>query len=91
VRGRRVRFTGTVTPAHDGQEVLLQRRLEGEQAFRTVARAVLAPDPAGGRSAFATGLRATRTASYRVRIAADGDHLPGMSDNVAVVVPMRTR
>lgn len=72
-RGQRVRFSGSVTPAHDGAKVLLQRRI-GTGSFRTIATLTLVKSTVAGRSDFSRRLRVRRTAVYRVRMPADADH-----------------
>jgi hypothetical protein len=80
--GQRVRFSGTVTPAHDGKLARIQRRTS-TGAWKTVASATLvAATPVNGvaRSKFSKRLRINRTATYRVRVApGDGDHIAGNS------------
>lgn len=80
--GQRVRFSGTVTPAHDGKVARIQRRTS-TGAWRTVARVTLVPaTPLNGvaRSKFAKRLRINRSGTYRARVTpADGDHAAGSS------------
>lgn len=80
--GQRVRFSGTVTPAHDGKLARIQRRTS-TGTWKTVASATLvAATPVNGvaRSKFSKRLRINRTATYRVRVApGDGDHIAGNS------------
>lgn len=77
-RGRRVRFSGSVAPAHDGQVVRIQRRT-ATGAFKTVARVTLRKTTAGTSSAYAKRLRIRRKGTYRVRKPADADHTVGTS------------
>ena len=75
--GRRIRFSGTVTPAAAGATVYIQRRTRRNR-FRTVARARLrASTP--GVSTYSRLLRIRRSAVYRARVSADRDHAPGTS------------
>jgi hypothetical protein len=80
--GQRVRFSGTVTPAHNGKVALIQRRTS-TGAWRTVARATLvAALPVNGvaTSKYSKRLRIFHTATYRVSVnPADGDHVTGTS------------
>jgi len=80
--GQRVRFAGTVLPAHNGKVARIQRRTS-TGAWRTVASATLvAAAPVNGtpRSKFAKRLRVNNTGTYRVRVApGDGDHIAGNS------------
>ena len=80
--GQRVRFSGTVIPAHDGKVARIQRRTS-TGAWRTVATATLvAATPVNGvaRSKYSKRVRVRRSGTYRVRVApADGDHIAGTS------------
>jgi hypothetical protein len=80
-RGERVRFSGTVTPAHDGKVVRIQRRFS--TGWRTVARTTLvATTPVNGiaRSKFARRIRILRSGTFRARVTPnDGDHVRGTS------------
>jgi hypothetical protein len=75
--GQRVRFSGSVSPAHNGRMVLIQRR-DRSGVFRTVARALLVPSTAG-RSKYGVRKRIFTNGVYRARASADADHLPGTS------------
>jgi hypothetical protein len=77
-RGQRVKFSGSVAPAHDGKTVTIQRRI-GTGAYRTIATVTLVKSAVAGRSDYAKTLKVTRTATYRVRLAADADHVAGRS------------
>lgn len=87
--GQRVRFSGFVTPAHNGKFARIQRRTSSG-AWHTIATATLvAATPAGGvaRSKFSKRIRIRHTATYRVRVAPnDGDHLAGNSRRVRATV-----
>jgi hypothetical protein len=80
-RGQRVRFRGTVLPAHDGRRVRLQRRTR--TGWRTIARPVLrATTPVNGvaRSRYSTRRRVSSSGRYRtVFVPNDGDHVRGKS------------
>jgi hypothetical protein len=84
-RGQRVRFSGSVAPRHDGRTVLVQRRSVTGR-WVTVRRTSLRP-ATGDRSRYSTGLRIRRTATYRTRVRADGDHLAGTSRTRVLRVP----
>jgi hypothetical protein len=77
-KGQRVKFSGSVSPAHDGLPVMIQRKV-GAGAYRTIATVTLAKSAVAGRSTYARRLKVSRTATYRVRIAADADHAAGTS------------
>lgn len=76
-RGRLVRFSGTVLPAHPGRFVRLQRR-NAAGTFTTVRSVRLVPATTG-RSYYTTLIRAYSTGYYRVVLYYDGDHLTSYS------------
>jgi hypothetical protein len=76
-RGERVRFSGTVTPAHDGATVLIQRR-SATGRFVTVARPVLR-DATDLLSAYSRRIRIRRDGVYRVVLRGHADHATGVS------------
>jgi hypothetical protein len=80
-RGQRVRFSGSVLPAHDGTPVKLQRRTPA--GWRTVATPALKPAPAlngVARSTYGVRLRVRASRAYRtVFVPGDGDHVRGKS------------
>ena len=84
-RGEVVRFSGFVSPKHDGKLVLLQRR-SSTGAWVTVRRTALRPTT-GNRSAYSTTRAINRTGTYRTRVLSDGDHLTGTSLSIRVAVP----
>jgi hypothetical protein len=88
-RGQRVRFSGTVTPAHNGKLARIQKRTS-TGAWKTVASATLvAAPPVNGVavSKFSKRLRISRTATYRVQVnPGDGDHALGNSPSHRVRV-----
>ena len=76
--GQRVTFAGSVTPAHDGKVVQIQRKRSG--GWRTVAKATLVAGTPAGTSAFTKRLCVRTTGTYRARLnPADGDHATGTS------------
>lgn len=84
--GRRVKFSGTVTPAHNGKVARIQKRAG---AWKTVATAKLVgTTPAGGvaRSKYSKRLRINRTATYRVRVRPGGGDPTGTSPSRRVRV-----
>lgn len=80
--GQRVKFSGTVTPAHDGKVARIQRRTS-TGSWKTVGRATLvAATPLNGvaRSKFSKRMRINRNGTYRARVSpGDGDHAIGTS------------
>lgn len=83
-RGQRVRFYGTVAPAHNGRTVRIQRRTS--RGFRTVARTTLRATT-GGRSKYSRRITIRRRGTYRVRMPADADHANGTSRRLTIRVP----
>ena len=81
-RGQRVRFSGTVAPAHDGATALIQRRTS-TGAFATVARATLR-DAGDARSRYGRRIRIRRDGVYRVKVRGDADHVNGFSRERAI-------
>jgi hypothetical protein len=76
--GRRVRFSGTVAPAHDGARARIQRR-RADGSWKTVARTALT-DAGTDVSRYSRRVKISRTGTYRVRAASgDTDHLRGTS------------
>ena len=75
--GSRVRFSGSVLPAHDGRTALIQRR-SATGRFVTVARATLR-DAGDERSVYSRRLRVRRDGVYRVKVTGDLDHINGFS------------
>jgi hypothetical protein len=88
-RGQRVRFSGTVSPAHNGKTAQIQKRTS-TGAWKTVASATLvtaAPVNGVALSQYSKQLRTSRTATYRVQVnPADGDHATGTSSTRRVRV-----
>jgi hypothetical protein len=77
-RGERVRFSGTVAPAHDGAPAKVQRRTAGG-GWHTVARTTL-QDAGTDVSRYAKRVRVRHSGTYRVRaLSGDADHLAGTS------------
>lgn len=83
-RGRLVRFSGSVSPAHDGRSVSIQRR-SSTGSFITVARTTLR-DAGETRSTYSRRVRVNRDGVYRAKVAADGDHANGLSRLRSVTV-----
>jgi hypothetical protein len=79
--GQLVRFSGFVTPGHDGRSVRIQRHTR--KGWRTIATPVLkAATPLNGvaRSKYSRRIRIRSSAYYRtVFVPADGDHVTGRS------------
>ena len=83
-RGSLVRFSGSVTPAHDGLRVLIQKRSPSGR-FVTVARPMLR-DAGSTNSTYTKRLRILRDGVYRAKLPSDIDHANGISRTRSVTV-----
>ncbi len=77
-RGQRVRFSGSVYPAHDGRLVSLQRRTSTGR-FVTIARTPLRHVVSGVRSSFARSLTIRAGGVYRAYVGGHADHSAGFA------------
>jgi len=75
--GQRVRFTGRVCPEHDGSNVAIQRRSNGQ--YRTIGRAKLRDIPGSTCSSYRRVMRVSSDSRYRTVISAHADHARGVS------------
>jgi hypothetical protein len=75
-RGQRVRFSGLVAPAHNGQVIYIERRTS-TGSFRAVASTRLV-DAGNGRSRYSRSFRIYRRGVYRAHVGADADHGNGI-------------
>jgi hypothetical protein len=76
-KGQRVRFYGTVAPAHDGKPILIQRKTSS--GYRTVARTTLL-DNGDATSKYSRRVRIRSRGTYRVIAeSVDQDHDNGTS------------
>jgi hypothetical protein len=76
-KGQRVRFSGTVAPAHDGKPILIQRKTSS--GYRTVARTTLL-DNGDATSKYSRRVRIRSRGTYRVIAeSVDQDHDNGTS------------
>jgi hypothetical protein len=82
-RGKRVLFSGLVSPAHVGGTASIQRNFGG--VWKTVKTATLAASTSTS-SAYSTRIRVRRTGTYRVRVEGDGAHDAGNSSRVKLTV-----
>jgi hypothetical protein len=84
-RGKRVRFSGTVTPAKDGQPVAIQKLVKG--AWITIANATLRPGN-GTRSKFSRRVKFRRHGgTYRVLANInDGSYTPNNGRSIRIHV-----
>ena len=83
-RGRPVRFSGTVSPAHTGHTVYIQRLTS--RGWRTAARARLVPTTDPLVVSYAAVLRRVRSGAYRAYIPMKLAHLAGNSSSRRVSV-----
>ena len=82
-RGKRVLFSGLVSPAHVGGTASIQRNFGG--VWKTVKNTTLAASTSTS-SAYATRIRVKRNGTYRVWVAGDGAHDAGHSSRVKLTV-----
>jgi hypothetical protein len=78
-KGRSVELSGTVTPAHEGNRVEIQRRTKSGR-WQTVSRTRLEG------SEYKRKVKLRSDGVFRVRVLGDADHLPGVSKQVFVEV-----
>lgn len=83
-RGRRVRFTGSVSPAHAGQTAYIQRL--GSRGWGTVLRAKLVPTTNPLVVSYSVTLRRVRSGRYRAYIPMTLAHLAGTSSSRRITV-----
>jgi len=82
-RGKRVLFSGLVSPAHVGGTASIQRLSGG--VWKTVKTATLAASTSTS-SAYSTRIRVRHNGTYRVRVEGDGAHDAGNSSRVKLTV-----
>jgi hypothetical protein len=85
--GRRVRFSGTITPAADGQQVVIQRSVKG--VWKDVAETV-ARHRDDGKSGFRRRVKVRHSGRYRVFVnVTDGAHVSNFGRTIKVRVRRR--
>jgi hypothetical protein len=83
-RGAIFRFTGTITPAHDGTKLAIQRLKDGNWA---TLNGMISRHRSSTASSFRKSLRLRRGGTFRVYAGiADGDHVPNASRSVRLRV-----
>lgn len=82
--GQKVRFSGTLAPAHDGLKVSIQRRKKSG-GYKTVARATLT-DAGDAVSNWKRTLTINTTGTFRVVLPAHDDHATGKSRRIKLTV-----
>ena len=83
-RRQRVRFSGSVYPAHDGRIVYLQRRTETGR-YATIARARARHVLNGRRSSFSRRVRIVSGGVYRAYVTGHADHAAGFARRTVAV------
>jgi hypothetical protein len=76
-RGQRVRFSGSVSPAHVGLVVHIQKR-DADGSFRNVARTFLVAGAASS-SRYSGVIRVYRNGVYRVLVPSHAEHVKAVS------------
>ncbi len=83
-RGQKITFSGKVSPAHDGQAVVFQRR--SSSGSWVTLRSVVLQDDGAVRSRYTVSMRVRSTGVYRTVAKADADHGTGKSRALRVTV-----
>ena len=81
--GTKITLSGSVWPAHDGRQILIQRRTSS--GWKTLNTVTLA-DAGAERSTYTLQRTAKRDVRYRARLAAHDDHIAGLSRSKRVDV-----
>jgi hypothetical protein len=81
-RRGRLRFRGRLSPAVDGEQILIQKRRRNGQ-WRTIAR-TFARDNGVRSSRYVKRVRQRRGGRYRVVANVDGEHVPSVGRTVRV-------
>jgi hypothetical protein len=82
--GQKVRFSGTIAPAHDGLKASIQRRTSSG-GYKTVARATLT-DGGTALSNWKRTLTINSTGTFRVVLPGHDDHATGKSSRIKLTV-----
>jgi hypothetical protein len=82
-RRGRLRFTGRITPAVDGEQVLIQKLGRGPGQWNTIAR-TFARDNGASSSRYVKRVRQRRGGRYRVVANVDGEHVPNAGRTVRI-------
>jgi hypothetical protein len=83
--GGTITFSGRVGPAHQGMNVLIQRR-RPSGTWRTMTTAPLGPALSDGTSAYSAEIEMNRDGRWRARVRADADHFGNKSRRVRINV-----
>jgi hypothetical protein len=82
--GQKVKFSGTLAPAHDGLKASIQRRTS-KGGYKAVARATLT-DAGDAVSNWKRTLTINSTGTFRVVLASHDDHATGKSRRIKLTV-----
>jgi hypothetical protein len=83
--GGTITFSGRVGPAHQGMNVLIQRR-RPSGTWRTMTTTPLGPALSDGTSAYSAEIEMNRDGKWRARVRADADHFGNKSRRVRINV-----
>lgn len=83
-KGQRVRFRGSVTPAHDGRIVYIQKR-RSTGGYKTLTQTTLKAVTGGARSSYSKTLRIRSSGIYRVLVRSHADHLAAFKSRTLTV------
>ena len=81
--GGTITFSGRVGPAHEGMDVLIQRRRRNG-SWRTMTTAPLGAEQSDGTSLYSTELEINRDGVWRAKVLSDADHLGNKSHRVRI-------
>lgn len=73
-KGQKVRFKGSVTPAHDGRVVYIQKRGR-TGGYKTIGQTTLKTVTGGARSSYSKTLKIYSSGKYRALLKSHEDHL----------------
>ena len=82
--GQKVKFSGTIAPAHDGLKASIQRRTSSG-GYKTIARATLT-DAGDALSNWKRTLTINSSGTYRVVLPSHDDHATGKSKRIKLTV-----
>jgi hypothetical protein len=80
-----ITFSGHVGPAHEGEDVLIQRR-RASGSWKKITSAPLGPEESGGTSAYSKEIVIHRDGRWRAKIKGDEDHFGNKSHSIRINV-----
>jgi hypothetical protein len=80
-----ITFSGHVGPAHEGSDVIIQRR-RPSGTWKRMATTPLGPEEAGGTSAYSQDIVIHRSGRWRAKIKGDEDHRGNKSRSIFIDV-----